>query len=431
MLRCPLVMSPREKTAAKMYSEEIRHLGNPFLSRCEYLPAELLVYDSYGDPVRTDVIMEEEPDGDPLRAYIRSRLMVSDRKPFRELLRGFAAMSEYFYGNSIIHGNLRHGNIIVNAKGIPVALNYPMSYDKRPRADIKGFASLVLNTYIAACEPSLYAGFHVPDMLMPEVMDRNVRHIITQGEFLRNEALTGIAGIYMKDGADRVMLNRYLTSLAETPFTPLPLLAGLAAEYDGNVNIAGAGNYDPEGKAFYREDDTFKLDFRKCDFVAPVADTLIRFRIEGKWDFADRYGNRITDCGFSDALDFYEGCAVVATERGHGMINRSGRFVLGPGFEAIEWYGKENVASACADGKWELYDRTGRQLTSGAYDWMSDCSEGIFLVRRGNKFGYLHADGTKLTAMRFDDAYSFRNGTATVRTGSEVFKINREGRRGV
>lgn len=431
LTRCPLAMSDREKALSEKYALEIRHMNNPYMPYCDYLPGELLAYSPRGEAVWADIIIEEEPDGEPFRAFLRSRLMLADRQPFRELLANIAAMASDLYRNELVHGNLRHGNIIVRDNS-PVALNYPMSHDKRQEADIAGFAALALNTYIAACEPSLYAGMSGTSMLQPEVLALNAEHIRTQAEFLRNEPLGTIAEMFLRGDPDRLKLNRALGSLASAPFVPLPLLSGLVTGTEiPYAEVAGAEERRDicVPAAGPREDTTFRVDFRKCDFTAPAADTVIRFRIGAKWDFADRYGNRITDSGFLEAGDFYEGRAVVATEKGAGMIGRDGNFILEPGFETVEWYGKDNVASACADGRWELYDRTGKQLTAGGYDWMGECSEGTFLVRRGNKFGYLNTDGTNLTDMRFDDAYSFRGGTATVKVGTEIYRIDRNGRK--
>lgn len=428
LLRCPLAVSDREKILAEKYALQIRHMNNPFIAYCDYLPGELLAYGPKGKSVWTDVIIEKEPDGEPLRAFIRSRLMLSDRQPFRDLLIKISAMAAGFHREGLIHGNLRYENIIVDGNGSPVALGYPMSHDKNEESDTAGFAALAMNTYIAACEPSIYAGIHGKSLLLPEVLDRNVTHIQTQAQFLRNKPMETIAEIILKGGSDRIKLNRALTALSETPFVPLPLLTGLMAGGEGEdsaVSVGSQDNYVPV--AALRKDTTFSIDFRKCDFTAPAADTMVRFRIGTKWDFADRYGNRITNSGFLEASDFYEGRAVVTTENGMGMIDRRGNFVLGPGFETVEWYGKENIASACADGKWELYNRRGKQLTVGGYDWMGECSEGTFLARRGNKFGYLNSDGTNLTDMRFDDAYSFRGGTATVKIGMETYRIDGNG----
>ena len=428
LLRCPLAISDREKVLAEKYALEIRYLSNPFLSYCDYLPDELLTYGPQGKVIWADIIIEEEPDGEPFRTFIRSRLMLSDRRPFRDLLLNLSAMASDFHCNGLIHGNLKHENIIVGSDGFPVAWGYPMSHDKRQEADIAGFAALALNTYIAACEPSLYANINGKSMLLPEVLSMGAKHIKTQAQFLRIKPIETIAEIVLKGESDRIKLNRALAALAETPFVPLQLLTSLTAGTEGQeatIRNGSHDNYIP--LTGLSEDATLRVDFRKCDFTAPAADTMIRFRIGSKWDFADRYGNRITNSGFLEAWDFYEGRAVVATEKGMGIIDRSGNFVLEPYFETVEWYGKENVASACADGKWELYDRTGKQLTRGSYDWMSDCSEGTFLARRGNKFGYLNANGTNLTDMRFDDAYSFRGGTATVKVGTEIYRIDTEG----
>lgn len=102
---------------------------------------------------------------------------------------------------------------------------------------------------------------------------------------------------------------------------------------------------------------------------------------------------------------------------------------LPPDREQLAWHGPDNVATASRDGLWYLYDRCGRQLTAEGADWMGDPSEGRLLIRRGGRFGFIGLDGRPVTTLRFDEAYSFRNGRAAVRIRGEWFQIDPDGHR--
>jgi hypothetical protein len=55
------------------------------------------------------------------------------------------------------------------------------------------------------------------------------------------------------------------------------------------------------------------------------------------------------------------------------------------------------------------------------YDQILDCSEGLLAARKGERFGYLHRDGTVAIDFIYDDAFGFRDGIARVkRKGRDV-----------
>ena len=145
--------------------------------------------------------------------------------------------------------------------------------------------------------------------------------------------------------------------------------------------------------------------------------------------FADRHGHPLGRQTFLLAGDFYEGRAAVLTETGWGLLRRDGTYALPPDREQLEWYGPDNVATAARDGLWHLFDRCGRQLTETGADWMGEPSEGRILFRRGSRFGFIGLDGRPVTPLRFDEAYSFRNGQAWVRIQGDSFRIDPDGHR--
>lgn len=428
LLRCPLAMSVAERVQAEKYSMESVRKSNPFIAACDYLRGEMLVFDGAGRAVWQDVILEELPAGVPLARFVRSVLFASGRRPFRLLLQSVARMAESLADAGMVHGNLRPENIFADAEGTVKAANYALSADRDPKSDIKAFASLAASLFVTACEPSLFGELGGGKSPSPSVTGKNYKHILAQAEFLRLAELAELLkAADSRTEMTRSELHSALNALCATPFAPMPLLAELIAGESGKTAV-GIRTAAPV-KATEQDDATLLVDFRRCEYVGDVSDTIIRFRERGAWGFADRYGRRLTSEGFLDAGDFYEGRAAVETHSGWGLIDRRGGYVMPPRFESLEWHGAENVVSACADGKWELYGRDGRQLTTGMYDWIGDCSEGAFVARRGNRFGYLRADGTALTGMRFDDAYSFRDGKAMVRLGNETYHIDTDGYR--
>lgn len=426
LLRCPFAMTATEKAAAEKRALKTMSHNNPFIAVCDYRQGELLVHDTVGGLQWADVIVEDMPQGEPLLQFTRSRLFSSDRKPFRELLRGIAAMSESLHADGIVHGNLRPENIIAAPGGTLIAINYALSAEDNPEADILALASAAMTIFVAACEPGLYSFSDGTGIFSENRLKNMAAAVRTHAEFHKIIPLAELsAAVAAPEKYTPPKLNAVLDDIAGIPFAPMPLLAGLLSEE--TIAEFPAGRATAAFAIQQAGDPTLLVNFRECEYAGELSDTLIRFKDRYGWDYADRYGKRFTTAHFLDACDFYEGRAAVETTAGWGLIDRQGEYVMPLGFELLEWYGPANVAAASHEGKWELYDRTGRQLTSGGYDWIGDCSEGILLVRRGNKFGYLLPDGTQLTGMSFDDAYSFRDGRALVSSGRSTFYIDRQG----
>ena len=67
------------------------------------------------------------------------------------------------------------------------------------------------------------------------------------------------------------------------------------------------------------------------------------------------------------------------------------------------------------------------------YDWVHNYhhkySDGLTVVLRNNKWGYIDTTGTEVIPCRYDEAESFSDGTAEVELDGETIKIDRTGTR--
>lgn len=420
--------------------------NNPYIASCQVRRGEMLAFDTASAPRWNDVTLCDRPAGLPLPSFVRSRLNRSDRKPLRELLRNIAAMAASLAADNITHGNLKPENIYVSDDGLPCAVDFAAYAERKHANDGAALGLLALGVFLMGCESGLYTTLGGMEMFRPARFRANERHIRAQAEFSKLHPLTDLLDLLVKPyptdwrntisadchpAVDHERLCKVLARLSATPFEPLPLLVGLSSASGSPeapaIRSAQAGEQDvTAGRA---EDVSMRVDFRRCEFVGDISDTLIRFRLDGRWGFADRYGRRLTEEEYLSAEDFYEGRARVETPSGCGLIDRAGDYVMPPVYEILEWLGADNVVTACREGRWELYDRSGRTLSAAPYDWIGGAAEGTLIVRRGDKFGYITTSGTSVTDIRYDEAYSFRNGEALVTAGEESYHIDRTGRK--
>lgn len=116
---------------------------------------------------------------------------------------------------------------------------------------------------------------------------------------------------------------------------------------------------------------------------------------------------------------------MIRTPRGYGLVDSSGRVVMNDVWEQLAWYGDENVCVGADNlGRWHIYDRMGRQLSTVGCDFMGDASEGFVVARRGERYGYISTDGKRHTDFIYDEAYSFSEGRALVKRNNNYFHID-------
>lgn len=197
-------------------------------------------------------------------------------------------------------------------------------------------------------------------------------------------------------------------------------------------------------------DGTVILEPTYDQMLAPD-DGRITVRLDKLMGFIDLQGNVIVEPTYGFASWHSEGLAVVATDGGDGYVDRDGAMVIAPQYhEATTFNG--GVARVKMNDSWGLIDKTGAfvheavyeklgrlvdgscwavkdgacyVLTAGgvlgesSFDEVKQVGEdGIWPVRRGEVWGFLHPDG-RVVGMGFDGAMSYGGGLARVNRGGK------------
>ena len=394
---------------------------HPFVASLRLLRREVLLYPDDGRPVRSDLLVEELPqESQPFGDFLRTHLNRNNRRPVRRLLQQLPEMADAL-ADTLPHPRIDRRTLLVAAPDHrPLLTGYGYLTARRDDPPAVALLRLALLLHAALGAPDHYACLKG---LTRREAPRLWQALRLQGEFGRTAPLAEAAALLSTPTPDATAARTLLADLARLPFAPMPLLAGLLGD------MTPGSPSPPVPDPLPVEDDSLRIDFSDCDEVCPRADTLIRYRRGNRWGFSDRHGRPLGTETFLEADDFYEGRAAVRTASGWGLLRRDGTYALPPDREQLSWHGPDNVATASRDGLWHLYDRCGRQLTAEGADWMGDPSEGRLLIRRGGRFGFIGLDGRPVTTLRFDEAYSFRNGRAAVRIRGEWFQIDPDGHR--
>lgn len=169
---------------------------------------------------------------------------------------------------------------------------------------------------------------------------------------------------------------------------------------------------------------------------------LAKTEPERKYGFIDINGKLVLESCNADG-PFSEGLAQTRTYgdkfgevRNCGYIDKTGKTVVQPiyflvhpfcnGFASVSHgrWGETNEYH----GKWTFIDKTGREISPLIFDDAKDFTEGLGLVKIGQKWGFINATGKVVIAPAYDGASQFSDGLAMVRIGNKHGYINHNGK---
>jgi hypothetical protein len=165
-----------------------------------------------------------------------------------------------------------------------------------------------------------------------------------------------------------------------------------------------------------------------------------------KFGYKDAKGKVLVDKIYSDAFEFSEGMAAVATGKlvynsKWGFIDVTCKEVIPLQFPLALSF-SEGLAGVLSEGdyftgKWGFIDKAGNVVIPFLYDdvkGFSDAhenakgfSEGLACVMQGGKYGYINKSGEVVIPFDFDKAQSFKNGVARVSRNGVWYSIDKTG----
>jgi len=142
--------------------------------------------------------------------------------------------------------------------------------------------------------------------------------------------------------------------------------------------------------------------------MGSVRDTL------GRWGYIDKSGELVIEYQFDYAYDFDNDRAVVALKEKHGVINREGRYMITPQFNAMLPDGDLFLFEE--NGLWGWCDHDGEFVINPQFiSALPFAGENLAPMKSGNSWGYVDRTGKWVIKPNFDMAYPFSGGKALVK----------------
>ena len=217
--------------------------------------------------------------------------------------------------------------------------------------------------------------------------------------------------------------------------------------YQDGYFLAGKGQTQPLWSLM----DTFgvvKTSFN-YDAIRSPREGLFPINRRGKWGFIDRYGVEVIPAIYNEVMDFNSGVAQVVYFGESGVIDHQGNWVLKPRNENILWLGADRYLGTSyglyfikdfagdyvyftnnelvmgnnliheLDSNKQIIQRLSLDGTfvyhSQKYEPQYGESEGLAIIKKNNKYGFVDVNGMLRIAYRYDSLRLFSEGLAAMK----------------
>lgn len=419
-MRCYYAPDRDRRKSLGWVSSYLNAIDEPLYNRFSFYESELLVFDELGGYRYLDISLEWIPAGMPLKEAVRASMEEGGNKlpEYQDALIEFALRHNK---RMFCHGTLTAGDIFIDGPGNIKVTGSRNARKGDPGIDVVNLI-MIISTLILTCADSRALG------LLTESLHG--------GKLMLAGPLADIGRLPAGVGIPEEVKNAIRTAqeydmsavesgeedkLAEILMSLKGARAGQNAAFSEMLDAACLDR----APAAVAGKKTRKL---KYEFVGELSDMLMRMYDGKMWCYLDRNARVAIPGPFTDAHDFYEGFAVVENgEERWGLIDRHGKYVIEPEYHNIEMDHEANRLILTRDGMSGLATRLGEPVTPLCYDQILSSKEGIFMVKNGDRYGFITRDGRTVADTVFEQADNFKEGRAEVVLRGRKYLLGTDG----
>jgi hypothetical protein len=128
------------------------------------------------------------------------------------------------------------------------------------------------------------------------------------------------------------------------------------------------------------------------DDLGPISNGMIRFLLAGKYGFLNLRFKEVIQPQFISAGDFDRDRAIAASERGTGLIDKSGQWAILPDYLRLYPSGGGSYV-AVSDSGYTVLDSNGVLLLADTFDFIGPFTEGVAIIVQDGMYGFIGSDG--------------------------------------
>ncbi|MBM7096144.1 WG repeat-containing protein [Bacillus sp. H-16] len=165
------------------------------------------------------------------------------------------------------------------------------------------------------------------------------------------------------------------------------------------------------------------------DFYVPRLFPASVNTTEGKvWGYINSRGQFVFQPQFEEALDFQENGLAIVSDKGTGVINEDGEYVVPPVYSWILPFSDGRAVVMEEDGGSRVIDEEGNVLSDAVYPFISPYKEGraVFQTETDDGsivYGYLDLSGSPVIPAQYRYAFDFSEGKALVQVRDGLYAL--------
>lgn len=160
-----------------------------------------------------------------------------------------------------------------------------------------------------------------------------------------------------------------------------------------------------------------------------LKDGMAAVKIENRWGVIDlATGKTLVACHYDLISKCSNGVMKVGRKDKYGFLDRYGREVIPCKYKGANFF-YDNHIVVWTDDATITMDNLGRVIPSDSSAPISGYSEGLAIIIRNGKSGYVNMQKTIVISCEYDMAWPFSEGIALVKKDKETYAINKRGER--
>ena len=163
------------------------------------------------------------------------------------------------------------------------------------------------------------------------------------------------------------------------------------------------------GSAIVKKDSLYGLINKNGFFLIPtiyqelseVSEDIFMGVRNDNSGYIRKNGDTLTGFVFDLAGDFKNGYAIVNRKEKFGLLNANGTFNIEPKYAELAFIGNGLIKALTDDETWGILNVNGETILPFEYQAIGEFHEGLALVAKENKFGYINDQGLFIIPMKY------------------------------